>query len=182
MGDKFEFVDESEVTRLTGTLHDPAATVGQVLTVQADKSIKAAAGGASGGVQVVTVPISSAQILDIKNTPVTIVAGVAGNAIMPVLVLFAYIAGGTPYTDGGGFLTIATGAVGGIQDWFSITTAGWWDQAASQIFTPGAAPSSSGATASYAGVDLVLGQDTAAPTLGNGTLKVTVAYFLAPTV
>lgn len=46
-GDTFEFDDHSGAGRLSGTLHDPHATVGQVLTVQADKSIAAAPGGGS---------------------------------------------------------------------------------------------------------------------------------------
>lgn len=41
MGDTFNIEDESGIERLIGTIHDPAATVGDVLTVQADKSIAA---------------------------------------------------------------------------------------------------------------------------------------------
>lgn len=46
MGDTFEFRDESEIVRLEGTLHDAASTAGDVLTVQADKSLAAKPSGA----------------------------------------------------------------------------------------------------------------------------------------
>jgi len=46
-GDRLEFDDGSGVGRLTGTLHDPLATPGDVLTVQPDHSIAAAPGGGS---------------------------------------------------------------------------------------------------------------------------------------
>jgi hypothetical protein len=50
-GDQLVFQDDSKVDRLVGTLHDQQATVGHVLTVQADQSIAAAAGGGGGSVE-----------------------------------------------------------------------------------------------------------------------------------
>jgi hypothetical protein len=44
-GDVFNIRDESNIERLVGTINDPLATTGDVLAVQADKSIKAVTPG-----------------------------------------------------------------------------------------------------------------------------------------
>lgn len=51
MGDQLRFVDDSGDTRLAGQLVDDGATVGDVLTVQSDGSLAAAAGGGSSSVR-----------------------------------------------------------------------------------------------------------------------------------
>lgn len=43
----FEFDDQAHVERLVGTLHAPGSTTGDVLTVNADKSVSPAPGGGS---------------------------------------------------------------------------------------------------------------------------------------
>jgi len=58
MSDVFEFEDQSKVERLTGTLHDPLATPGDVLTVNADGSVSAAPGGGS-------MPFQPSQLSDL---------------------------------------------------------------------------------------------------------------------
>ncbi len=49
LGDVFNIRDESQIERLVGTINDPLATPGDVLTVQADGSVAAQPGG--GGSQ-----------------------------------------------------------------------------------------------------------------------------------
>jgi len=183
MSDELTFEDQSGAGRLTGTLHDPAATVGHVLTVQADHSIAAQAGGVGGGVQVVTVPVSSPQILDLLNTPATLVAVPAGSMAVVVAADILYLAGVTPYTDGGGSIEVMNGQGGDTIHYFNaLTTAGFWDQATDQLFPVNATTSGSTyAAASLDGEDVELRYSGGInPTLGDGTLLVTVAYFLAP--
>lgn len=178
LGDIFNIRDESGIERLVGTINDPLATTGDVLTVQSDKSIKAAPGGGGSGPQVVTVPISSAQILALHTTPVVLIPGVAGKVAVVGEGCIAYVAGATPYTDNGGDATVIQAG----QDIAQASGAGFWDQAASQVYAFGYGIILTGPAAGFAGHDVVLTSHGANPTLGDGTLKVTLSYFLAPTV
>jgi hypothetical protein len=173
--------DESGDTRLAGSIFAPAGTAsGRFLKTGANGATSwGTGGGGGGGVQVATVPISSAQILDLANTPVTLIPGVAGNFINVTGAAIAYVAGITPYLDGGGSLDIAIAN----QAIFGVTGAGFWDQATSQAAAQGyGGQLPAGASSGYAGVDVSVYEDTAAPTGGNGTLLVSLSYFLAPTV
>lgn len=178
-GDLFDIVQGNRET-ITGTLHDPAATPGNVLTVQPDGSVAAAPGGGGGGdVTVVVKPVTSAQILDLANTPVVLVPGVPGSVIVVTGLALTYVAGAIPYLDGGPNISVQTGA--NAIDWTDVAGAGFWDQATDQLMIP--QPNVGFGqiqepVADVDGVDVVL---TAAhnPTLGDGTLAVTVAYFLA---
>ncbi len=75
--------------------------MGDVLTVQANGSLApAAGGGGSSPVKTATVLLTSAQILALDSVPVTLVAGVPGSMLVPLV--FSYSTdGGTPYTNGG---------------------------------------------------------------------------------
>lgn len=169
-----------KIQRLTGELDylpDPAATPGDVLTVQADGSVAASPGGGSAP-QVSTVRVNSAEILALFDTPVTLVAGVAGKVPVVNGYSITYVAGSTPYTvDPDGELEIVTAG----NMWVGVSDVGFLDQAASQVSASG-----------YVGGDLVgplsavdgegisLTNTVANPTLGDGTLVVTISYFLAP--
>ncbi len=61
------FRDDAGVVRLDGTLYAPGATVGDVLTVQADGSLAPAAGGGSqpGAVRVLKFPFDFTQAADL---------------------------------------------------------------------------------------------------------------------
>ena len=144
----------------------------------APTSSKGGGAPSGGGVQVVTVPISSAQILALHTTPVTLIAGVAGQITVVQGMNFSYIAGSIPYVDSGGTMSVATLAPALIA-WGGIAGVGFWDQStnAQEGYGYSVAYTSS---VDYAEQDVVLTLDTANPTLGNGTLKVTVSYFLAP--
>lgn len=55
------------------------------------------------GMRKVTIPVSSAQLLDLQNTPVELVpAPGAGKFVIPILLTAEYIAGATPYAYAGG--------------------------------------------------------------------------------
>jgi hypothetical protein len=187
MGDTFTLEDPSSVTRLAGTLHLPqTANPGDVLTVQQDRSIKAAPGGGGGGgnVLVDTIPVSSAEILALADVDVLLVPGAAGSTIALVSVGIVYQAGLVPYLDGGGSMRVSTRAAGGgvIAAWTDLAGAGFWDQADSQVFVPGGlAALGNGPLSDSDGQDVILTADND-PTLGDGTLSVTVAYYLIPSV
>jgi hypothetical protein len=127
------------------------------------------------------VPISSAQILDLANTPVTLIPGVAGKVTIPICSVVAYVAGATPYTDHGSTIFVASGP-GLAQAWAATLGAGFWDQATSQVFSGAGGALSAAPASGYAAADVVLTADTANPTGGavDSTLLVTLSYFLAP--
>lgn len=131
--------------------------------------------------QVATTNISSAQILALATTGVVLVPAVTGQAIIPVDFSLDYIAGSTAYTDNGGNLAIATAASvtsGATGTWFSAASAGFWDQTTSQakIGTIGGAIGA--AVASLNGMLVRIRQTSANPTIGNGTMTVTITYRL----
>lgn len=181
MGDHIEIEDTGGVVQLAGRLFDRGATVGDVLTVQADESIAAApGGGGAGGMQVAVVPISSAEVKALFTTPVILVPGVADRIIVVCSATLAYIAGGTPYTDHGGNIMVETET--DEFEWLTQAGAGFWDQAASQFFlNAGVGAFGPGAVTDAAGLGVILTEDTANPTAGDGTLVVTLAYYLGHT-
>lgn len=80
MADTFLIEDESNVVRLEGTLHDPAATTGDVLTVQADKSIAAKpSGGSQPGLRTVQASYSWADVAARDPAVGVLLATVAAN-------------------------------------------------------------------------------------------------------
>lgn len=175
--------DESGETRLAGSLLAPSNTpAGRVPTTTTGGKTAWQVGGGGGGVQVATVPVSSAEVLDLKNTSKVLVPGVAGSMIYPLAeAVIVYIAGATPYTDHGGYLNFD---IGQSTTFYSVQGAGFWDQASSQVYplSPGqvtiAAPDP---PVNYDGFGVLLSADNN-PTGGDGTLLVTVAYVVAPLV
>jgi hypothetical protein len=167
------------------TVTDQTTSVPNVTTLEFIDGAVVFNGGAGdaqvqAGISRAIVPISSAQILDLKNTPVTLISGVAGSAIIVVNALLAYVAGLTPYLDGGG--VIAVDAIGwGNGPWVSNPSSGFWDQATSQVIGNAGANAGLSVSGQLDGVAVSLTQSVASPTLGNGTLIVTVSYYLAPT-
>lgn len=132
----------------------------------------------SGGIRTASITLTSAQLLAIFTTPVTIVpAPGAGLAVIPTgSWTFDYIAGSTPYTDGGGALIFQWGSANGVG--YTLTTLGWWNQATSQTKIAGSGQSTARGSAAIANQPLVVAQNTANPTLGNGTVTITGRYYL----
>ena len=190
-----EFEDHAGVERLVGTIDftDPGNQPGGGFAVtDGTHAVNPAAVGQFQGFTVsepvpgtalvvpgVNVPVSSAEILDLANTPVVLVPGLPGFVTVVTGVAIVYLAGATPYTDNGGSLQVAY--AGNVSGQFAVVGAGFWDQATSQFSAAGYGQTEAGAAATYDGLDLVLLVDMANPTLGDGTLSVTVSYFLAPT-
>lgn len=120
--------------------------------------------------------LSSAQLLSIFTTPVTIVpAPGAGLAIVPVSLALNVQFKGTPYVDHAGSLVLGAGGI----SFLTQSTAGFWDQGSSRNFF-GAVANTVQASSAWANQPMTLFQNTANPTGGNGTMAVTLSYLVAP--
>lgn len=131
-----------------------------------------------GSLRVTSVTLTAAQVLAIFTTPITVVpAPGAGLVAVPVYGIFNYTQVTTQYTDGGGALVLQWPGGGGTQMNCSMTTNGFWNQAASRW---GYADASRAAVpiTSVVNQAVQVKQNTANPTLGDGTVTVTVAYIL----
>lgn len=132
----------------------------------------------SGGssLQVQSFPISSSQILNGFTTPVTLLPSLgSGLGYVPISVTWNYRFGGTPYTIGtAGNLTFGSNL--GV---FQVSPTGLIDQAASgfaytyNTFTP-----ATGIAGNWSPASWKFSIQTANPTVGNGTLLITVAYWI----
>lgn len=109
--------------------------------------------------------ISTAQCLALFTTPVTLIPAAGPNqAILPWNIFFTYRFSGAAFTDGGGSLQVLIGGFLGFQ---TIATAGWWDQAADQVWES-SLNFGKFAAASFRGGPLKLAETVANPT-GGGT-------------
>lgn len=166
-----------------------AAADGTLRSMQSDGT-DAPVGGGGGGSQTVfaaTVPISSAEILALADTPVVLVPGVADKVTVVTGVCVTYLAGETPYTldpgNPGTIEVITLQPAWSDWEWTSALGAnGFIDQAESQVAPCDVTVDAPGPLSDYTNlpVSLHLHNAGANPTLGDGTLEVTVQYFLAP--
>lgn len=136
-----------------------------------------------GLIQRVTVSLTSAQLLALLATPVTIVpAPGSGFRIVPLLVMIHMLGGTVAYTDAGGAVSLAAGTAN-----YPLTTNG--------IFLVTVSPNKRNLTMEFGEI-----MDTAAnpPTsdnaplqikkitnefaAGNGTARVTVDFMVEPSV
>lgn len=148
-----------------GFYWDPA---GGLTRVQADGTTR------MGAPVVNTFLISSAQLLALHTTPVTLIpAPYTTTATWPLSVQLNYRFGGTAYTDNGGVLTVALGAytIG------TIAGLGFWTLGADQLvnLVPPAGVVVPASQIQGQPMTLTCANN---PTLGNGTMAVTVAYGL----
>jgi hypothetical protein len=125
------------------------------------------------------VAITSAQLLAIKDTAITLLpAPGAGFMIVPIAVLIDMQAGSAAYTDGGGAVSLTQGS---------------WAQAlaANTVFLAGiglrnhqlvdfAALATAAATPTNENAALTLTKITNNFAAGNGTALVTILYLIAP--
>lgn len=121
--------------------------------------------------------ITSAQILAIHTTPVTIVAAPGtGRTIIPMWVLAEYVFVTTAYTDGGGNLEF------NVASNLSVSmgaTAGFWDQNQGRRKLYPLPAIVNDTTSATTNQPLTITNTVANPTLGDGTMVVTAAYYVA---
>jgi hypothetical protein len=147
--------------------------------------------GPSTGLQVADVTLTSAQILLLQTTPVTLIPapGITGWMIVPRTLILRFLAGSAAYTDVGGAVSFLVGA--------NVTAA----LASNAIFLVTTAPNRRTqmldflASAAGAGITGTAGnpptEDNAAMTIskatnqfaaGNGTMHITVYYTVEPSL
>lgn len=147
-------------------------------------SVPPGPGGISGGTQVIDVVVTTAQILALNTTPVTLIAAPpTGFFIAPDQVFIRYNFGGVAFAGAVGALQILIGTtvMAPVPVTFSTANIG---AAASSIeelalITPtgGAAP----ATTTLAAQAMTLKLSSANATTGTGTLHLTIYYNIEPT-
>lgn len=136
------------------------------------------------GLQVVDVTLTSAQILALQTTPVTIVPapGVAGWTINPAFIMMRLLAGSAAYTDAGGAVSFAVGSASqalAANTIFLTTTAPnraiqrVWGFSASD--TAGNPPTDDNAA-------LTITKATNNFAAGNGTMHITVYFTVEPSL
>jgi len=127
-------------------------------------------------VRAVRVTVTSAQILALFTTPVELVPTPGPDRV--VIGLDAVIllrAGVVPYTDGGGLLVVGHGQAA-IKE-VTLTSAGFWDSAMDALAHAAFETAINwGVVSDLEDKPLVISNDTANPTLGTGTLEVTIFY------
>lgn len=127
--------------------------------------------------------VSSAQLLDAFNTPVTLItAPGAGKTLVLEKVFISYIAGSVAYTVGGAgaYYIKYTNAAGTSVAAFPAT--GIVDQSSNIVAVANALPAPAAGIVVTANAALVFGQLTAACTAGNGTLNLRLVYSVMPSV
>lgn len=136
------------------------------------------------GLQVADVTLTSAQILALQTTPVTLVPapGLAGWTINPVLFILRLLAGSAAYTDVGGAVSFVIGsasqalASNGI---FLVTVA---PNRAIQRLSGFSATDTAGNPPTDDNAALTISKATNNFAAGNGTMHITVYYTIEPTV
>lgn len=134
---------------------------------------------ATGPFQKKVIQVTAAQILASFTTPVVLLAGITGAVIIPRQILFNYKSGGVAYA-----FTAATDIW-----WTNLATfngtsianigANIFTQLTNQLFIALCAATAffwNGVSANVIGQGIVWKTQTANPTLGNGTLTITIEY------
>lgn len=135
---------------------------------------------ASNPVKTATITLTSAQLLALHSTPVVLIAGSTGKAIVPISITSNYTFKTTAYTITGsdGFIYIGYHGFVDANAVAKVEDAGTVDQTSSNIAIP--AISLAAATVAHSsGLSLdVAIADTL--TLGVGTVTLTITYQLIP--
>lgn len=164
-----------------GTIRD--AVTGVEMVVNADGSINATivGGGAAASAlfpQVAAVTLTSAQILQLFTTPITIVAAPgAGKMIQVLSINYSLTFVTTAYTVGGATAGLWYGTPAGTAvdtNAKTILNAA----AASHVgqFAPGTYTGTGQTPSNLANLAVIFGTVTSNPTTGDGTFRVTVTY------
>lgn len=140
-----------------------------------------------GGLQLLAATLSSAQILALNSTPVTVVpAPGAGLTLVPILTYAELVFVTAAYTAGGQVDLIYTGDTGLTKPHYTLAAAATITAAVNTVQAElfgGNSPSFT-ATAANAGTNLGLDvrAETANFATGSGTLNITIIYATVPVV
>jgi hypothetical protein len=155
-------------------------TVGPLLTADELAAVQGAASPSGAnpfttGIKTVTRTLTSAEIKALYTTPITLVAGVADTVYAFVGAWAVFRAGATAYSTNGGNLRIGSS----ISYDSGLASSSFIDQAVDQFlfWSPITNPSALNLSAA-AGDPLSVNLDTANPTLGDGTIDLTVLYYV----
>ena len=134
------------------------------------------AGFAQPPIQAVRATVTSAELLDIFQVPVELVPAPGPDKVVVGLdVVILLRAGSVAYTDGGGLLVVGHGQAA-IQE-VAITSLGFWDSATDTLAHAAFETAANwGVVSALENQPILISNDTAAPTLGTGTLEVTLFY------
>jgi hypothetical protein len=175
------------VTNSTQTQLNLVAGSG-VTVSEAAGAVTIAAAGGGGSVLSATVALSSADLIGLRTTPKTLVAGQVGKTIVPLFVQLIYTFVTTPYTGDSGNVFCMFPGTDITLTWDNGTRAtGFVNQSSSKInFSFNSAPNNQQAfptpqpLASFQGQALSLGfganQGAAPLSAGDGTMTATVFY------
>jgi len=123
----------------------------------------------SDAIMSVSRTLSSAELLDLFTTPITLIPAQGANrVIVPSELIYQYTYGGTAYSSPSNFLKIFSGTIGN-NSMFSIPD-NVFEGTASAI----GVESPSGLSSANSALEIQC--PNANPTLGNGTLTITIYY------
>lgn len=138
--------------------------------------------GPCAGLQVADVTLSSAQLLALQTTAVTLVpAPGVGFTINPLLAIIRLLAGSAAYTDVGGAVSFAVGSASfalASNAIFLTTTAP--NRAIQRFFMP-SATDTAGNPPTDDNAAMTIGKATNNLAAGNGTCHITVYFTTEPT-
>jgi hypothetical protein len=137
------------------------------------------------GIQVADVTLSSAQLLALLSTPVTIVPapGIAGWTINPLGIIIRYIGGTIAYTDVGGAVQFNIGsAVFGLASNAIFLTTVAPNRAIQRVFNYAVASDTAGNPPTDDNAPLQIAKITNNLAAGNGTAHITVYYTVEPSI
>ena len=134
-----------------------------------------------GGSTWITVPVSSAELLDLHNMPKELVAAPgAGKWVFPLHVFYHFIPHGTPY-GGSGNLAVQDANADNIWFGYQNFPVGYTNEDMAYLTPWNSANQDAGAADANTALVLALRGGGAALTDGNGTLEVTIEYQVVPT-
>lgn len=130
----------------------------------------------------VTVTLSSAQLLALQTTPVTLVAAPGvGFSIIPTLIVIKFFGGGVAYTDAGGAVSFQNGSMSAALPSNAIFLVTVSPTRRIQSFPWPGATDTAGNPPSDDNAALTISKATNQFAAGNGTATVLVFYAIVPT-
>ena len=127
------------------------------------------------GVQTASVTLSSAQLLNLHNTPVQLIpAPGAGNIVKPLSITLQYKAGSTPYNASDGNFAVGTPSLPGATHG---PGGGFIDQTSDQVAYVGGFGGAYGSRSNFENQPVIVQQNGSAEwTAGDGSVVVNISY------